>query len=427
MRKLLVVLLCLIAALAPTASHASPSNDAFADAEAFSSLPFSDDLETASAYTEVLDPGNACAEVSHSVWYRFEPSTDVKVQLDTIGSDFSTAIAVFVGPDYLHLRQIMCDSYDEGLLAFGARAGTVYYVQIGAGSNSIPMDGRAGHLLFHASAVGGPVVYRPPLNDAVTDATLIDSIPFEDTVYLGSASYDDVTAAGVQTPINSNLFPNNASGDVWYRWTAPRSGKLAITSWRSPDGGCTFTVYRSGPSGLQMIDSGTRMSDYSWDTIYNAAIPVTQDTEYWIAFEGTRGVFDNPGHIEIGWAPQDDLSVHDVAVDDPGPDGKGSIDFTYSAPWAVDWTVAACPDGQPEPACETIASDQSVNWWGPGGRISVEWRSLGCVGDWTITVSVSWYVDDPDPSNNLAMTRVSFPGSGVGVGAGSCSILGPLV
>jgi hypothetical protein len=100
-----------------------------------------------------------CAGNGHTVWYRFTPSADTRVNADTFGSDYDTTLSVYTGSRGA-LTQIACnDDFDslQSRVIIDATAGTTYFFMVGS---------------FFASP-GGNLVFTvqeapPPLEIAVT-------------------------------------------------------------------------------------------------------------------------------------------------------------------------------------------------------------------------------------------------------------------
>src|SRR4051794_16429710 len=113
-------------------AFAAPANDSIADATAVSDLPFTDFTDTRTASFDSSDPTD-CFGNSHSVWYVFNPTTDVQIQANTFGSEYDTTLAVY-STSPRSLTQLACndDSADTGSdlqseVTFSAVAGTSYY------------------------------------------------------------------------------------------------------------------------------------------------------------------------------------------------------------------------------------------------------------------------------------------------------------
>jgi hypothetical protein len=124
-----------VAVLPQPASAATPSNDNFADRTAITALPFTDAQDTTDATEEADEPRPRCADIAKSVWYEFTPSTDGVFQVDTFGSDFDTAVAIWTGDALSNLTQEACDDDTgpgvESMVTLSASAGTAYFIQAG--------------------------------------------------------------------------------------------------------------------------------------------------------------------------------------------------------------------------------------------------------------------------------------------------------
>jgi hypothetical protein len=75
-------------------------NDDFDSPTMVPSLPFNETLNTSSATSTADDPPlSACERSAGSatVWYRYTPSSNVVLNIDTYGSDYDTMLAVWTG------------------------------------------------------------------------------------------------------------------------------------------------------------------------------------------------------------------------------------------------------------------------------------------------------------------------------------------
>jgi hypothetical protein len=137
-----------------------PANDDFDDAVVITTLPFTDNLNTSEATTAADDPADPddpaiCFIGGHTVWYQFTPSKDIRINANTIGSDFDTGIAVFTGTrgaltligcndDLLTGRQV------QSSVTFDAVAGQTYYFMVGSFGES-----PGGDLVFNLKVARG--------------------------------------------------------------------------------------------------------------------------------------------------------------------------------------------------------------------------------------------------------------------------------
>jgi PKD repeat protein len=192
-----------------TALAASPPNDDFDQARAVGALPFSDTVDTTDA-TAAFDDPTDCTN-NGSVWYKFNPSSDVLLQADTFGSNYDTVLSVYTGSRGA-LTLNGCNDDFNGLqsrVVFRATGGTTYYLLI---ANCCGTGGTGGgdlHLSLHTLA--------PPPNDNFGNATAIGTLPFSDSA--------DITGATVQKGEPAPCGPLAAS--VWYAFRPATSGSIS--------------------------------------------------------------------------------------------------------------------------------------------------------------------------------------------------------
>lgn len=129
-----------------------PANDLFADATVIGALPFSTTQTTTSA---TLEPGEViCGDAGATVWYRFTPAEDLVIELDTMGSNFDTVLAVFTGATVDALNPVACNDDArltlQSRVVFEAAAATTYYIQLGGHAH------QTGDLVVNANEFTGP-------------------------------------------------------------------------------------------------------------------------------------------------------------------------------------------------------------------------------------------------------------------------------
>ena len=100
-----------------------PPNDNFADAKAFTSVPFSDSPDLTAATIEPGEPMACGGSFSQSVWYSFTPT----VSGGYGGDPGVSGVAVYTGTSLGDLSNVACSQWWG--LAFHADAGKTYYLQ----------------------------------------------------------------------------------------------------------------------------------------------------------------------------------------------------------------------------------------------------------------------------------------------------------
>jgi len=138
-----MMLVTMMLANAASAVHAMPPNDDFRRRTIVNAPGFVDNVNTQAATTELGDPD--CAGRGPTVWYAFTPSVDMRVEVNTFGSDYDTTLSVHVGRSSA-LVHLACND-DTGSLQsrvrFDVVANVTYYLMVGAYG-----DGPGGNLVF---------------------------------------------------------------------------------------------------------------------------------------------------------------------------------------------------------------------------------------------------------------------------------------
>jgi hypothetical protein len=133
-------------------NQVAPTNDDFAAAEVITALPFTDSDITTDATSAPDDPANDCVIGGFTVWYQFSPFEDMRINANTIGSDYDTGIAVYTGTRGA-LTQIVCNDDAVGVqssVTFEAEAGTTYFFMVGSFG-----DSPGGNLVFNVDVAVG--------------------------------------------------------------------------------------------------------------------------------------------------------------------------------------------------------------------------------------------------------------------------------
>ncbi len=135
-------------------ASAAGSNDAFAKATVIGSLPFTTTQNNAGYTTETSEP-LPCGSKGATAWFRFTPTVDTTVTVDTGTSVYDTVLAVYTGATLTNLTNLDCKNTVTGVgtetITFNGKAGVTYQIQAGGAA------GAAGSLTLNASgtAVGG--------------------------------------------------------------------------------------------------------------------------------------------------------------------------------------------------------------------------------------------------------------------------------
>jgi hypothetical protein len=112
-----------------------PPNDDFDDALVITSVPYNNVQDTTWATTASDDPEFTCrsGQRYHTVWYRFTPSSNGTMTVDTFGSAYDTVLAVWTGTRGA-LQSEGCNDDAGGTLQSQVEvpvsAGTTCYIEV---------------------------------------------------------------------------------------------------------------------------------------------------------------------------------------------------------------------------------------------------------------------------------------------------------
>jgi hypothetical protein len=205
---------------------APPANDNFANATVVTSVPYVvNGLNTSEATTEANDPVTPCGSTgfpqqSHSVWYRFTPSTTRGYAITTVGTNYDTVLAIWTGT-WGSLVNQGCDD-DSGVnltsfLSLTLQGGTTYYIEA----------------MAYGDDAGGSLhltVAEPPPNDDFDNALTITGLTYGDSQDTTTAT----TAADDPTFDCEDFFSGQGSHSVWYRVSSPYRRLLTASTLGSP-------------------------------------------------------------------------------------------------------------------------------------------------------------------------------------------------
>lgn len=216
-----------------------PANDLFENATVVpTTAPITyNEPNISNATRSTTDPVYACTTGgrNHSVWYSITPTAATRLTATTDGStgmisDSVLGVFTYSGGTF---TSVACDD-DSGagaqsLLSVNLTAGTTYYVMASAYSASTA--GTAGNLQI---AFSFGAVLPAPDHDLVATPRVISTTPYTDTV---TGMEGATSSAGDPSHACRSGFggpaPSPGSHNVWYRYTAPATGKLTLDTLES--------------------------------------------------------------------------------------------------------------------------------------------------------------------------------------------------
>lgn len=260
---------------------AGPTNDKITTPKVISSVPYNDQIDTWNATMASSDPTPSCGrgQNSNSVWYRYTPPASGILDVDTVGSDFDTIIALWKGSTNA-LSEVACgDDTEESIQSFIEKqvlAGTTYYIEVmeygapGGGGLNLNVN-------FKQAVV----------NDEISAPVTITSMPFSKTQDTGAATkaIDDPALT------TCNRAPGLAS--VWYKFIPALTGEISLNT-RGSNYDTLLAVW-SGVRGsltLEKCNDDIGDVDGNWDQDSELQTKLIAGKAYYIEVSRFNGVID---------------------------------------------------------------------------------------------------------------------------------------
>ncbi|HMS42050.1 MAG TPA: PPC domain-containing protein, partial [Pyrinomonadaceae bacterium] len=213
-----------------------PENDNFAGVQPIFYSPGSSYLGTnieATGESGEPNPGND--SVRNSVWFKWTAPTYMGAEINTIGSNFDTTLAVFTGDG---LSNLVLVGYNDDIaggnsasrVRFNTAVGVTYYIAVdGFGSNT-------GNIEI--------VARTAPTNQL-----------FANFINLGNSPSGRFVGSNVDAA-NEAGEPGLAYLTVWHRWTAPSTGTVVFNTCSSNTSSLTYLQIYTGTNinNLNFLD-----------------------------------------------------------------------------------------------------------------------------------------------------------------------------
>ena len=166
-----------------------PVNDDFASAVVFSSIPSTYSEDATSATTAPDDPW--CYGNAQSVWFAYTPQTNIRLEANTFGSNYDTALSVYTGSRDA-LTQIGCNDDAGGTVQsrvrFDATAGTTYYFMVGS-SYVLLQPPSSANLVFNLLQGPPPFTFTPSLDQFGTVSASTGAVTLQGSVSCSEPAY----------------------------------------------------------------------------------------------------------------------------------------------------------------------------------------------------------------------------------------------
>ena len=309
-------------------SASALANDQCGGAIAISGSSYTNTQSTASA-TSTGDPVPSCAtNFADGVWYKYTAPAPGGILVDTLGSGFDTALAVYTGACGA-LTLLACnDDFGAGgtsRVTNSVSAGTTYFILAGGS------DGAFGNLNLHLTFVEGA-----PVNDQCSGALVVSNANYTNT-------QSTLHATSTNDPVPSCAALSNG---VWYQYTPAQSGVLeADTLGSSFD--TVLAVYSGACGSLTQLGCSDNVGS---NTTSRVSVLVSGGTTYHVLAGGLNGQTGNlVFHLSFGSStlPNDQCS--------------GAIVISAASYTNTQSTAIATSTGDPAPSCAPTAG--SAVWY----------------------------------------------------------------
>lgn len=174
------------------------------------------------ATRETSEPVHATKGAGNTVWWTWTPTTQGTATITTDGSSFDTVVAVYTGNSVGNLTVVAYND-DVGInttsskVSFSVRANQTYRIAVDGYSGG--PDAPTGTIKLNVALGTGTYVAQ---NDYYANRAILAG---ERTIAFG-----DTMLATVEIEENARTYYPGTSNSVWWTWTAPRAGRVTITS-----------------------------------------------------------------------------------------------------------------------------------------------------------------------------------------------------
>jgi hypothetical protein len=164
-----------------------PANDESTSATPVPAIPFAISEDATNATVALTDPW--CYGSSQSVWFKYTPSADVRLEANTFGSSYDTTLSVYTGNPPSGLIQKACNddsgSTPQSRVIFDATAGTTYYFMVGSLYYPVP----SAQLVFNVKKGPPPFSIAPTVNQFGSVSNQTGAVTVSGTVTCNAPSY----------------------------------------------------------------------------------------------------------------------------------------------------------------------------------------------------------------------------------------------
>jgi hypothetical protein len=260
----------------PSPPALTPANDDFADAEGLDGQAGSTSGANVNATAEPDEPAHAGSPAAHSVWYRWTAPATGSLDVDTVGSDFATRLALYTGGSLPALAPVAAG--DDTIAGVEVTQGTEYRLAVDGGpatsgyaSGAVTLNwslaphtapGAPTDISATAGSGDATVSWSPPASDGGSPLTSYRVTPRVDGAPVGSPT----TVSGTTTSVTVSDLDNGTS----YTFTVAAANAIGTGPESAPSAPVTpQRVDVQSPSVSLLAPSSTytlsRKVQGSWD------------------------------------------------------------------------------------------------------------------------------------------------------------------
>lgn len=261
-------------------AFSQPPNDDFATAATLSGLPVLTNTTNLYATAEAAEPAHDESAPGKSVWWKWTSPLTGSVLVTTEGSSFDTVLGIYTGATLDSLMRVT--SHDDvsaevrtSEAVFLAETGATYYIAV---------DGS----LDQSGAITLRILANePPANDSFATRSNLTGLSIELTASNFRATIEPNEPRLSFTNTLNEIDDRFGGATVWWSWTAPRAGRLEITTTGSDfdtrlgvyTGAALTNLTRAAASD----DANRQLGDLSSSVEFDAAA----GTQYFIQVDGS--------------------------------------------------------------------------------------------------------------------------------------------
>lgn len=372
----------------------SLSNDNLSDATVISlssSLTFQAQQVTDGATLESNEAAPSCSSTAGaSVWYRYTPTGNQILAIDTTGSNYDTVLGLWTG-DSFPLTEVACmddnGTAPQAQLRAVLSANTQYWLQV-TGTDLPPAE--TGVLNLNINA--------PVSNTTRNNAMTISSLPYETTL--------STVGAGMSTFTPS--CDTNMDNDVWFAFTPETDQRSVVITTEGSSYNTLLAVWQNSDGDLTELacNDDYQVSDFGQNSS-QVTVNFTAGQQYFIQVGGALG---SAGDLMLSLSASGNATRDFVITRQPSDTtiqagetaslsvriGPTSEFDAISGPISYQWYQGEAGDtsqpvGTDSSSFTTPALTESTQYW---VRVS---NTTGTRSSSVATVSVEGTVVEPEP------------------------------